>query len=73
MVYRRFSVYSINASRSKVGQLQAKVFQEKNAQMLLTDNTQVLLKAKQEYQQASTITDKRSAIAAWRSALNQLE
>lgn len=69
----RFSVYGFNAARSKVGQLEAKVFQEKNAQTLLTDNTQVLLKAKQEYQQASTITDKRGAIAAWRSALDQLE
>lgn len=69
----RFNVYGFNTARSKVGQLKAKVFQEKNAQTLLSDNTQVLLKAKQEYQQASTIADKRSAIAAWRSALNQLE
>lgn len=69
----RFSVYGFNAVRSKVGQLGAKVFQEKNAQILLTDNTQTLLQAKQQYQQASTITDKKSAIATWRSALDGLE
>jgi hypothetical protein len=70
---QRFSIYGFNTARSKVGLLAAKVFQEKNAQTLLTDNTQILLKAKQQYQQASTVTDKQSAIAAWRSALNQLE
>ena len=69
----RFSVYGVNAARTKAGQLEAKVFQEKNAQTLLTDSEQVLNRAKQQYQQALTITDKQAAIAAWRSALNQLE
>ncbi|MFN6567506.1 hypothetical protein [Dendronalium sp. ChiSLP03b] len=69
----RFSVYGLNAARRQVGQLEAKVFQEKNAQTLLTDNSQALLNAKQQYQQATTVTDKKSAIAAWRSALDKLE
>ncbi|MFN6530118.1 hypothetical protein [Nostoc sp. ChiSLP03a] len=69
----RFSVYSLNAARRQVGQLEAKVFQEKNAQTLLTDNSQALLNAKQQYQIATTVTDKKSAIAAWRSALDKLE
>ncbi|OCQ90070.1 hypothetical protein BCD64_19235 [Nostoc sp. MBR 210] len=69
----RFSVYGLNAARRQVGQLEAKVFQEKNAQTLLTENNQALLSAKQQYQQATTITDKKSAIAAWRAALDKLE
>jgi hypothetical protein len=69
----RFSVYGLNAARRQVGQLEAKVFQEKNAQTLLTDNSQALLNAKQQYQIATTVTDKKLAFAAWRSALDKLE
>ncbi len=69
----RFSIYGFNAARTKVGQLEAKVFQEKNAQTLLTDNEQGLNTAKEQYQQASTPTDKQAALASWRSALDQLE
>ena len=69
----RFSIYGFNSARTKIGQLEAKVFQEKNAQTLLTDSEQALLTAKQQYQQASTPTDKQAAIASWRSALDQLE
>lgn len=69
----RLSVYDINAARRQVGQLEAKVFQEKNAQALLADHNQALLNAKQQYQQATTITDQKLAIAAWRAALDKLE
>jgi hypothetical protein len=69
----QFSVYGLNAARRQVGELSAKVFQEKNAQTLLTEHSQALLNAKQQYQQATTVTDKKSAIAAWRSALDNLE
>ncbi|MBD2527522.1 hypothetical protein [Nostoc sp. FACHB-133] len=69
----RFSIYGLNTARRQVGQLEAKVFQEKNAQTLLTDNSQALLNAKQQYQIATTVTDKKSAFAAWRSALDKLE
>ncbi|MBE9199561.1 MULTISPECIES: hypothetical protein [unclassified Nodularia (in: cyanobacteria)] len=69
----RFSVYGLNAARRQVGQLEAKVFQEKNAQTLLTEHSQAFQNAKQQYQQATTVADKKSAIAAWRSALDNLE
>lgn len=69
----RFSIYSFNAARTKVGQLSAKVFQEKNAQTLLNESEQALNQAKQQYQQASTPTDKQAAISSWRSALDQLQ
>jgi hypothetical protein len=69
----RFSIYGFNAFRSKVGQLEAQVFQEKNAQSLLTDNMQAFLNAKHQYEGATTITDKQTATAAWQTALNQFE
>jgi hypothetical protein len=69
----RFSVYNLNAARRQLGQLEAKVFQEKNAQNLLNEYSQTLLNAKQQYEQATTVTDKKLAIAAWRSALDKLE
>jgi hypothetical protein len=68
----RFNIYEFNTARTKVGQLEAKVFQEKNAQMLLTDSEQALQKTKQQYQQASTPIDKQATIASWRSAIDQL-
>ncbi|HLO86518.1 MAG TPA: hypothetical protein VK203_16175 [Nostocaceae cyanobacterium] len=69
----RFSVSGYNSARQKVGFLQVKVFQEKNAQTLLTNYTQSLTQAKQQYQQAKTDIDKQNALSAWRVALNQLE
>lgn len=68
----RFSIYGFNAARTKIAQLEAKAFQEKNAQILLSDGEQALQQAKQQYQQASTATDKQVAISAWRSAIDQL-
>ena len=69
----RFSIYNFQTTRAKVGQMEAKVFQEKNAQTLLIQDENALNTAKQQYQQASTATDKQAAIAAWQSAIDQLE
>ncbi|MBW4573670.1 MAG: hypothetical protein KME08_00120 [Aphanothece sp. CMT-3BRIN-NPC111] len=69
----RFNIYQFQADRQKIGQLGAKVFQEKNAQTLLFNGEQALNTAKQQYQQASTTTDKQIAIASWQAAIDQLE
>lgn len=69
----RFNIYQFNSARTKVGQLEAKVFQEKNAQTLLTDNEQALNTAKSQYQAATTAADKQTAISSWRTAIAQLE
>ena len=69
----RFNIYEFNTARTKIGQLEAEVFQEKNAQILLTDSEQALQKAKQQYQQALTPTDKQATIASWRSSIDQLK
>lgn len=67
----RFSTSSFNTARTEVARLQAKVIQEKNAQMVLFNAEQALNTAKQRYQQATTTLDKQIAIADWRSALDQ--
>ncbi len=69
----RFNIYQFNSARTKVGQLEAKVFQEKNAQTLLTDSEQALNTAKSQYQAATSAADKQTAISAWRTAIAQLE
>jgi hypothetical protein len=58
--------------RGQVGELEAKAFQEKNAQTLLVDADLEVIKAKTQYQQAVTPTDKRGAIALWQSAIDKL-
>lgn len=69
----RFSPSQFDSARARMGELEAKVFQEKNARILLVEAEQALAEGKQQYQQAKTTTDKRLAVDAWRSALNQLE
>jgi hypothetical protein len=69
----RLSPSGFNASRAEVGRLQAKVFQERNAQNALLEADQALGTAKQQYQQSKTAVDRQQAVAAWRSALDQLQ
>jgi hypothetical protein len=59
--------------RRQAGQLEAKVFQEKNAQSLLVEGELKLSTAKTQYQQGKTDTDKHEAIKVWRNAINNLE
>lgn len=69
----RLSYSGFNAARAEIGRLQAKAFQEHNAQTALFNTEQALSNSKQQYQQAKTIVDKQSIITAWRTGLNQLE
>jgi len=69
----QFNIYQFNASRLKLGKLEAQLFQEKNAQILLSESEQKLNSAKEQYQQASTPADKQTAISVWRSAINQFQ
>ncbi len=69
----RFSVGGFNAARARVGELQAKTFQEKNAQNALFSAEQALNTAKQQYQQATTSGDKLLAVQQWRAALDQFQ
>ncbi len=53
--------------------MEAKVFQEKNAQTQLVQAAQALKAAKQQYQQTQTATDRETALASWQAASDQLE
>ena len=69
----QFSHSRFNATRAEVGRLQAKVFQEKNAQAALLVAEQSLTIAQQHYPQAKTMSDRQTAIALWQTALEQLQ
>lgn len=69
----RFSPAGLQASRVEAGELEAKVFQEKNAQTTLFEADRDYQQAYQQYQQAQTSTDKRLAITNWQAAIDKLE
>lgn len=69
----RFTLDEFKSARANVGRMEAQLFQEKNAQILLSESEQKLNSAKEQYQQASTPADKQTAISAWRLAINQFQ
>jgi hypothetical protein len=69
----QFTFDEFKAARANVARMEASVFQENNANTLLTQGEQALNSAKQQYQAASTPTDKDKAIASWQAAIDQLE
>ena len=69
----QFTLDEFKSARASVARMEAKLFQEKNAQNLLTQGEVTLSKAKQQYQQASTSADKEKAIASWQAAVDQVE
>lgn len=68
----RLSYSRFNSTRAELGRLQAKVFQERNAQTALFEAEQALATAKQNYLQAATSTDRQLTLSAWRAALDQI-
>ncbi|NET41285.1 hypothetical protein [Okeania sp. SIO2B3] len=69
----QFTVDEFDRARKRVGQIEARAFQEKNAQKLLTEAEKTITTAKQQYEQATTPTDKQQAIADWQAAIDKLE
>lgn len=69
----RLTIASLNRSRADVGRLEAKVFQEQNAQGTLEQVQVALNEAKQQVQEAAIPVEKQGAIAAWKEALDQLQ
>lgn len=69
----RFSALGFQEMRGRVGKLEAKVFQEKNAQTLLKQGELAFNEAKTKYEIAKNVNDKQQAITEWRSAINNLE
>ncbi len=68
-----FTFDEFEAARRKVAQLDAIVFQDKNALTPLQEGEKALLTAKQRYEQATNSKDKEQAIASWQAAIDQLE
>jgi hypothetical protein len=68
----RFSPANLQGARIKAGQLEAKVFQEKNAQMSLTDAEKEVAIAKVQLQQAASPIDKKAAVQNWQAAIDRL-
>ena len=68
----QFSALEFDRHRAKIAQLEAVVFQEENADTLLSNLQNTLTTAKQEYQQANTPEAKSAALDTWRSSLTQL-
>jgi len=68
----RFTPAGLQAARIKAGQLEAKVFQEKNAQIVLTDAEKDITMAKTVFQQAAQPIDKKMAVQNWQGAIDRL-
>lgn len=68
----QFSALEFDRNRAQIAQLEAVVFQEENADTLLSNLQNTLATAKQEYQQANTPEAKSAALDTWRSSLTQL-
>jgi hypothetical protein len=68
----RFTLDEFQGARKEVARMDAKLFQENNAQTQLNQADQLLGKAKQQYQAASDATGKQAAIAQWQQAIDQL-
>ncbi|MBW4469562.1 MAG: hypothetical protein KME45_04065 [Stenomitos rutilans HA7619-LM2] len=67
-----FTLDEFQGARKEVARMDAKLFQENNAQTQLNQADQLLGKAKQQYQVAPNAAEKQAAIAQWQQAIDQL-
>ena len=73
--YHREKVYEdqFASIRSKVEQMQAQLFQEKQAQNSLNQAEQALNLAKDKYEQAPTSVEREATLSSWQRGLDQLK
>jgi hypothetical protein len=69
----KFTFDEFEQARQRVAKLQAIAFQDKNALTPLKEAEIELVKAKQQYEQASNVKDREKIIALWQTAIDQLE
>jgi hypothetical protein len=67
-----FSPAGLQMARIKAGQLEAKVFQEKNAQIALTNVENDLAIAKATFPKATSPIEKKLAVQNWQAAIDRL-
>jgi tetratricopeptide (TPR) repeat protein len=68
----QFTLDEFETARKQIGRMEAKVFQEKNAQTQLNQGKTALSTAKQQFQQAKTEAARSAAIANWQEAIDTL-
>lgn len=68
----RFTYDEFQTARESVARMEAKVFQEQNAQTLLTEGTAAVDTAKAAYQEAVSAQEKSQALAAWQAGMDKL-
>jgi hypothetical protein len=68
----RFTPASLQATRIKAGQLEARVFQEKNAQIALSDVEKDLAIAKAQFKEAKSTIEKKAAAQNWQAVIDRL-
>ena len=69
----KFTLDEFQTARSKVGRMDAKIFQEINAYTELEQARQDIQQAKQNYQQAEDAIASQQAIFAWQAGIDRLE
>jgi len=69
----RFTLDEFQQARQSVSRMEAKLFQEDNAQTQLVQAEQALNAAKQAYQTATETTPKQAALEDWQQGLDVLE
>lgn len=73
--YRSQKVYQdrFASLRSELEQMQAQIFQEKQAQTLLKQAEQALITAKQQYQQAQAPSERSTVMVSWQANVERLK
>ncbi|MBD1852514.1 hypothetical protein [Leptolyngbya sp. FACHB-711] len=66
-----YSAAGFNLARAEVGRLQAKMFQEKNAETRLLEAEKQIAAAKQQYAAAQNLLVQQTAIGQWEKAIEQ--
>jgi hypothetical protein len=69
----RFTLDEFQQARKNVARMEARLFQEKNAQTELEKADLATGNAKQDYQEAPNQGEKEAAIARWQQAMDQLQ
>ena len=66
----RFTLDESERVRKEVARMDAKVFQEKNAQTQLQQAEQALDATREEYQESRDFSDRRMALAQWQQVID---
>ena len=69
----KFTLDEFKAARTRVGRMEATIFQQKNALIKLETLTNTLEEAKQGYQNATTATERQAQLSAWQGAIDELQ